>query len=1383
MPNLNSTRQIYAFVAMDKKILNLSFKNEIDNLISYLDTVEIKQIADLVKSYLKDEVKFFDEHKGCFAMIRALFKGSIDAPDKQDTEKQELRVRRRVTIMLEIVKWLSEKGNDTSSQFDKIMSDLVELCINEVVVGSNISLIIVKAFVEATTCIIHTMQRVKPIHGKLFAFLPMFLSTFDIISDEIELPSGKSSAGTSMSGPDYKDYVLNKICSYKWHASNVLSLIGEFRDIVMTNDQLQFIVEKIMRQFDSMDMNGIPPLIYQMLLLSRKGHKRLILRGISEHFNSLDEEVTDDQESNSDERVVSSNSLSFAQLSHMEGTVIIHICFAITQDQELGNEFMKYVKMSKTALFIPFNISCLLSIARILRFKDQTLDFLKSSIMSAFKDQEKLEKAKWISHVDSSKIIASAPISEIFCRIIRKTSFGWDQVTQSLVQLGILILDSAVPSNPFGKSVDTVKVLNGPATTSNEMAGDLGTTILFEMFKIHEMVRAEILEQILTRVISKAPSAGYFLNLLQLIVKETPHSLHNHLSKIKGTLDYLTFLPAGIADIFLKTIQPIILVNKSFRDGLMLVLRKGMSTKDVEGRKNALAGYLQLLRITTIKGPDSQAISQVPTSSSKSLSKQDQNSLFFEILRILRRCFSQQPQIRLSLYQGLIDLMDAEQNLKPIVFDILFPHASYFRIFQQYFELETSIHATILLDSCLNSVDGSTFIIEPLPYLFSCISKSITFSDPNDEIGKDDTAYDKGQLQKCKDFIQLLIERLLKADMTEFSIDPASDFKMASSEGMRNNLSANLLLGCYEAAIEHVFFSEEHSLDSSQKILTLFKKYMILFEVLREKSVNVRGRKTLTTMPESTILSFKCIAELIKFIFSDDLSHATALLRTDTEFMKYIIAVAYNTISQHSSFDPGDHAKFEHCTYLASVFMSKFIKDDKCPNVIQNDDSKKDKGKSSLSIALESFMLLTQAVSTSWPDKLKDFLELSYHSEESEELNERRPDNLDGWLNLYIQEFERLMVSSLSERTPQINEASWSCKTISLLSTYYVNKSKDTDSESQGHIEQLIEWLNTLCKERVIEDTGLAKIIVNLLLKLERDMADFDTVVEMAHDMFVVLGPITGRPESDETQSHKYMIVNARTSATVCGILIEFLNAIYDEMEWYLTKLRALCGASGTDSDEAPEFEEVEQEICLRLIKLMNSMLHLEKTCLQSTTSENLLKCLQRAYKVLVALTRYKIAEAGEIQDQFTAVIKLAGGDLTNNLYNFLTAFGQVKNSAYRLTSKKGKTKSKPLTQKARITKESKIIPVLIFILEQFERYTMQLSKKSKTDLMHYITTTTSRDFKIKIEELDGDTDNQPKRVSRTAASNEQEDDEVEEGGSEDHRRKRRCSDSSMEID
>lgn len=48
--------------------------------------------------------------------------------------------------------------------------------------------------------------------------------------------------------------------------------------------------------------------------------------------------------------------------------------------------------------------------------------------------------------VDISEIISSLPLIDLFQNIIRKTSFGWDQVTQSLVQLGIILMDLAVPS-------------------------------------------------------------------------------------------------------------------------------------------------------------------------------------------------------------------------------------------------------------------------------------------------------------------------------------------------------------------------------------------------------------------------------------------------------------------------------------------------------------------------------------------------------------------------------------------------------------------------------------------------------------------------------------------------------------------------------------------------------------------------------------------------------------------------------------------------------------------------------------------------------------------------------------------------------------------------
>ena len=37
--------------------------------------------------------------------------------------------------------------------------------------------------------------------------------------------------------------------------------------------------------------------------------------------------------------------MSKDQLRHMEGTVILHITFAVKQDQDLGKEFVKYLKV------------------------------------------------------------------------------------------------------------------------------------------------------------------------------------------------------------------------------------------------------------------------------------------------------------------------------------------------------------------------------------------------------------------------------------------------------------------------------------------------------------------------------------------------------------------------------------------------------------------------------------------------------------------------------------------------------------------------------------------------------------------------------------------------------------------------------------------------------------------------------------------------------------------------------------------------------------------------------------------------------------------------------------------------------------------------------
>jgi len=45
-------------------------------------------------------------------------------------------------------------------------------------------------------------------------------------------------------------------------------------------------------------------------------------------------------------------------------------------------------------------------------------------------------------------------------------------------------------------------------------------------------------------------------------------------------------------------------------------------------------------------------------------------------LGMLRKCFSLQPQIRLVLYEGLMNLMDFRHDLNRTIFETIYPHVS-----------------------------------------------------------------------------------------------------------------------------------------------------------------------------------------------------------------------------------------------------------------------------------------------------------------------------------------------------------------------------------------------------------------------------------------------------------------------------------------------------------------------------------------------------------------------------------------------------------------------------------------------------------------------------------------------------------------------------------
>ena len=50
----------------------------------------------------------------------------------------------------------------------------------------------------------------------------------------------------------------------------MIHLAAMFKDITLSSDELRFVIEKIVRLLNELDVQELPPLIYQLLLLSTK---------------------------------------------------------------------------------------------------------------------------------------------------------------------------------------------------------------------------------------------------------------------------------------------------------------------------------------------------------------------------------------------------------------------------------------------------------------------------------------------------------------------------------------------------------------------------------------------------------------------------------------------------------------------------------------------------------------------------------------------------------------------------------------------------------------------------------------------------------------------------------------------------------------------------------------------------------------------------------------------------------------------------------------------------------------------------------------------------------------------------------------------------------
>ncbi|XP_074862883.1 Fanconi anemia group I protein [Carettochelys insculpta] len=1299
---------------MDQKILSLAAEETLDRLQEYLQNLKESELLGLIT---KQAVK----GKEIAALLRAIFKG---APCSQQNG-----VLKRLQVYKHCIQ-LVESGD---LQLD-IVSEITGLLMLEArqLPGT--------ALAELATLFVDVIKGGSLSNGKSLELLSTVLTALATSKETLAYGKGE------LSGEEFKKQLINTLCSSRWDPQCVIHLTNMFRDIPLSAEELQFVVEKVLRMFSKLDLQEIPPLVYQLLLLSTKGSKKIVLEGIITFFNQLDKRQKEEQ------RIPESVDLEAAtvpldQLRHVEGTVILHIISVINLDQGLGRELIKLLKTEQQwdhgKTLCPFSVALVLSVSIKHRFEEQVFDFLKMSIVRSYKELQFLQGSKFLQDLFPQQY----DVASIILEVVENSAFGWDHVTEGLVDLGFTLMESYEPKKVVGKVAETNY---GFSKVPAQQACRLGADILLETFKVHEPIRSAILEQVLNRVITKAASPiNHFIDLLSNIVISAPLVLQNSSSRVTEAFDNLSFLPLDMVQGLLKAVQPLLKVSMSVRDSLILVLRKAIFSRQLDARKAAVAGFLLLLKNFKVLG--SLAFSQCSQTISASQVQADIHTCYnsaaneafcLEILGSLRRCLNQQADVRLMLYEGFYDVLRRNSQLSNSIMETLLTQI------KRYYEPEPDLLPPLKLEGCIIAQGDQIFLQEPLAHLLSCIQhclawyKSTMHLRHEDEEEDDEDDY-VGFQQDLEEMLESITRRMIKSELEDFELDKSADFSLSSGVGVKNNIYAILVMGVCEVLIEYNFNAGNFSKNKFEDVLGLFKCYSKLAEILKEKAG--KNKSPSANKTARSFLSMSFVSTLLTALFRDSAqSHeeSLAVLRSSSEFMRYAVSVALQKVQQleetgQTDGPDGQNAEkmFQILCKITRVLLWRYTS---IPTTVE--ESGKKKGKSISLLCLECLLKIFNTMQQLYKPKIPQFLRsLDIANDDAEEEEDI---NVTEKAAFQIRQFQRSLVNQLSSTGDDFNSKE-ALSLVTIISTL----SKLLEPSSPQFV-QLFSWTVKICKENNLEDAPCCKGLLTLLFNLHvLYKSPVSLLRDLAQDIHAHLGDIDQDMEV-EHQSH-FAIVNIKTVApTACLLVLAQAEKVLEEVDWLIKKYKNLSASETSEdtSQASSQIQSLEKAIILQLGTLLTAYHELVQTALPAGSCvDTLLRSLSKTYTILTSLIKHYLqvcrSSQGTISGRLEKLVKLSGSHLTPQCYAFITYVQNIHSESLSFAGEKKKKREDETaavaTVMAKVLRETKPIPNLIFAIEQYEKFLIHLSKKSKVNLMQYMKLSASRDFRINVSTLE----------------------------------------------
>jgi hypothetical protein len=150
----------------------------------------------------------------------------------------------------------------------------------------------------------------------------------------------------------------------------------------------------------------------------------------------------------------------------------------------------------------------------------------------------------------------------------------------------------------------------------------------------------------------------------------------------------------------------------------------------------------------------------------------------------------------------------------------------------------------------------------------------------------------------------------------------------------------------------------------------------------------------------------------------------------------------------------------------------------------------------------------------------------------------------------------------VTHRTPKYKEAA----SLVNLKSFLLHHYSPHDPEQRGDLTAESTWIENFCVDRAIEDHGVAKAAISLLMTFSEQQNQFENIQHISNDINAIAGDVEmdGDTQATQQKTTHFMIVNKTTFHVTTSLLFSFLEHEYDGIEWILNRLR-LTGDSGKD--------------------------------------------------------------------------------------------------------------------------------------------------------------------------------------------------------------------------